>query len=71
MEHPEQELTGTVTAGVEFGCRMLGRYQLVGGPRDLLVPGALVRVTGRPDPTMITTAQQGTPFVVSAAEPLP
>jgi hypothetical protein len=70
MEHPDQQLTGTVTAGVEHGCLMLGRYQLIGGPRDVLRPGARVRVVGRPAPRMITTAQQGTPFLVSTAEPL-
>ena len=63
-------LSGTVTAGVEYGCLLLDRYQLVGGPRELLTPGTRVRVTGRPDPTLRTTAQQGTPFVVSAVEPL-
>ena len=70
MTHPDQELTGIIGAGVEPGCLMLGRYQLIGGPRDLLKPGVRVRVNGRAEPTMITTAQQGTPFVVTSAEPL-
>lgn len=71
MEYPDQELTGTVSAGVEYGCLLLGRYQLIGGPRDVLRPGARVKVVGRPQPRMITTAQQGTPFVVTAAEAVP
>ena len=66
----ERVVCGTVTAGVELGCLMLAGYQLVGGPRELLRPGATVRVTGRPAPDMITTAQQGVPFVVTTAEPL-
>jgi hypothetical protein len=63
-------LTGTVEAGVEAGCLLLRGYQLIGGPRDLLRPGARVRVTGRPAPRLMTTAQQGTPFVVERAEPI-
>lgn len=66
----EQVVTGTVTAGVEYGCRLLNGYQLVGGPRELFPPGTRIRVTGHPDPHLMTTAQQGTPFVVRTAEPL-
>ncbi len=66
----ERVVCGTVTAGVELGCLMLAGYQLVGGPRELLRPGATVRVTGHPEPDMITFAQQGVPFVVTTAEPL-
>ena len=60
-------LTGTVTAGVEAGCVLLDRYLLVGGPRELLRAGATVTVTGRVQPDLMTTCQQGTPFVVESA----
>jgi hypothetical protein len=55
---------------VEAGCLLLRGHQLIGGPRDVLRPGARVRVTGRPAPRLRTTAQQGTPFLVDRAEPL-
>ncbi|MEV0156203.1 hypothetical protein AB0H57_21085 [Micromonospora sp. NPDC050686] len=60
-------LTGTVAAGVEPNCLLLDGYLLVGGPRDVLRPGAKVTVEGRVQPDMMTTCQQGTPFVVEAA----
>ncbi|MGW0216228.1 hypothetical protein ACWDXH_17745 [Micromonospora chokoriensis] len=60
-------LSGTVQGGVEPGCVLLDGYLLLGGPRDVLTPGARVEVTGRVEPGMMTTCQQGTPFVVSAA----
>ena len=60
-------LTGTVQAGVEPNCLLLDGNLLIGGPRDLLKPGARVTVTGRPQPGMMTTCQQGTPFVVESA----
>ncbi|MFC8846123.1 MULTISPECIES: hypothetical protein [unclassified Micromonospora] len=60
-------LTGTVEAGVEPGCRLLDGYQLIGGPADVLVAGAKVEVTGRAQPDMLTTCQQGIPFVVESA----
>lgn len=65
-----QVVSGTVMAGVEYGCLMLHGYQLIGGPRELFPPGTRIRVTGRPAPRLMTTAQQGTPFVVTSAEPL-
>ena len=40
-------LTGTVQAGVEPNCLLLDGYLLIGGPRDVLKPGARVTVTGR------------------------
>ncbi|TDC24892.1 hypothetical protein E1211_31355 [Micromonospora sp. 15K316] len=61
------ELTGTVVAGVEPNCLLLDGYLLIGGPRDVLAVGAEVTVTGRVQPGMMTTCQQGTPFVVEAA----
>ncbi|WP_431904241.1 hypothetical protein [Micromonospora carbonacea] len=60
-------LTGTVEAGVEPGCRLLDGYQLVGGPADVLAAGAKVEVTGRAQPDLLTTCQQGIPFVVESA----
>ncbi|NBE81401.1 hypothetical protein [Micromonospora rubida] len=60
-------LTGTVEAGVEPGCRLLGGHQLVGGPADVLTPGTKVTVTGQAKPDMMTTCQQGIPFVVESA----
>ncbi|MCI4064284.1 hypothetical protein MRQ36_17450 [Micromonospora sp. R77] len=62
-------LTGTVQGGVEPNCLLLDGNLLIGGPRDLLRPGAKVTVTGRPQPDMMTTCQQGTPFVVESARP--
>ena len=60
-------LTGTVVAGVEPNCVLLDGYLLVGGPRDVLRPGRKVTVSGRVEPGMMTTCQQGTPFVVESA----
>jgi hypothetical protein len=60
-------ISGTIQRGVEPNCLMIDGYQLVGGPRDVLVPGARVTVTGQPQPDMMTTCQQGTPFAVESA----
>lgn len=62
-------LTGTVRAGVEPNCLLLDSYLLVGGPRDQLRAGARVTVTGRVQADLVTTCQQGTPFVVESAKP--
>jgi hypothetical protein len=62
-------LTGTLQAGVEPGCLLLDGNLLVGGPRDVLKAGARVTVTGRTQPDLMTTCQQGTPFVVDTAKP--
>ncbi|MFI9641912.1 hypothetical protein ACIG87_17905 [Micromonospora sp. NPDC051925] len=61
------ELTGTVESGVEPGCLLLDGHQLVGGPKDVLVAGARVSVTGRAQPDLMSTCQQGVPFVVESA----
>lgn len=61
------ELTGTVAAGVEPNCLLLDGYLLLGGPRDVLTPGARVTVSGRVKPDVMTTCQQGTPFMVESA----
>lgn len=60
-------ITGTVTAGVEPGCLLIGEYLLVGGPRDVIKAGTTLTVTGRPQPDLMTTCQQGTPFLVDTA----
>lgn len=60
-------LTGTVTEGVEPNCLLLDGYLLVGGPRDVVRAGARLSVTGRPEPGLMTTCQQGTPFRVESA----
>ncbi|MBM0231969.1 hypothetical protein JNW91_08900 [Micromonospora sp. STR1_7] len=62
-------LTGTVTSGVEPNCLLLDGYLLLGGPRDVLRAGAKVTVTGRVEPGLMTTCQQGTPFQVETARP--
>jgi len=71
-----QTITGTVTSGVEPGCLLL-----TGGSESYLLifedaalrarakVGARITVTGLADPTMMTTCQQGTPFVVASVRP--
>ena len=65
-------LTGTVEAGVEAGCLLLQAsgvlHRLVGATQGL-APGQRVTVQGRPDPALLTTCQQGTPFVVTSSAP--
>jgi hypothetical protein len=63
-------LVGTVTAGVEANCVLLDNFLLLGGPRDVLRPGKRVSVTGRVQTSVMTTCQQGTPFLVESAKPL-
>ena len=62
-------VTGVIAAGVEPNCLLLDGYLLVDGPRELLRSGARVSVTGRVQPDLMTTCQQGTPFVVESAKP--
>lgn len=71
-----QTLTGTVAHGVEPDCLMLtsaaGVHQLIisdAAARTAAAVGASVTVVGRPDPRMMTTCQQGTPFVVTQVRP--
>ncbi len=64
-----QTLTGTITAGVEPNCLLLeDRLLIFSDPelRSAAKAGATVTVTGRVEPGMMTTCQQGTPFVVTA-----
>ncbi|MFI1988414.1 hypothetical protein [Actinoplanes sp. NPDC020271] len=70
-------ITGTVASGVEPNCTLL---QETGGGTRLLVfkdeslrasaaPGSKVSVTGTPQPGMMSTCQQGEPFLVSSVTP--
>jgi hypothetical protein len=70
----ELTVTGTVREGVEPDCLLLeaeqgGPYLLIGGERGELQAGARVKVTGRADPDLVSTCQQGEPLVVSSIEP--
>jgi hypothetical protein len=61
------EISGTIVAGVEMGCKLIDQYLLMPGPginRDDLRVGAAVTVRGRVQQGMMTTCQQGTPFEV-------
>jgi hypothetical protein len=68
-------LTGTLQDGVEPNCTLLNtpgkQYLLVGVKRAALpsTAGATVTVIGTPDPGLVTTCQQGTPFRVSSVQP--
>ncbi len=62
-------LTGTVQAGVEPNCFLLDGNLLVGAPRGALKAGARVTVTGHSQPDLMTTCQQGVPFVVESVRP--
>ena len=65
------ELRGTVESGVEAGCLILQAgdktYNLIGGDREVVKPGAKVVVRGSEKPDMVTTCQQGVPFQVVEA----
>jgi len=67
-------VVGDVIEGVEKGCYLLR----VSGGKDLLLIGASlqqiraggrIRVTGRVEPGLVTTCQQGVPFIVSDVSP--
>ncbi|MEU8607846.1 hypothetical protein AB0C29_07580 [Actinoplanes sp. NPDC048791] len=61
-------LTGTIAAGVEPNCLLLDDHLLIiNDPeqRAAAKPGASVTVTGRVEQGMMTTCQQGTPFIVA------
>lgn len=69
-------LTGTVMEGVEHGCRLLTSggttYVLLVAAnveREQIPVGARVTVRGQPEPDMMTTCQQGTPFTVTEVLP--
>jgi hypothetical protein len=72
---PQAEITvvGTVEEGVEHGCTILrsgeALYQLMGSTDPLIVIGARISVTGKTNPGLVTTCQQGTPLQVIAVRP--
>ncbi|MET7423083.1 hypothetical protein [Dactylosporangium sp. NPDC005555] len=63
-------VSGEVVEGVEPGCLLLRTsgtlYLLIGGDRAALQAGKRVTVTGSPQPGMMSTCQQGTPFQVTS-----
>lgn len=64
-----ETISGTISPGVEPDCLLLdGRLLIVGDSKlkAAVKPGATVTVTGRAAEGMMTTCQQGTPFVVTA-----
>ncbi|WP_433080126.1 hypothetical protein ACQP1P_42145 [Dactylosporangium sp. CA-052675] len=69
---PLVSVRGTVKDGVEPGCVLLTTdketYLLLGGDRESMKSGKTLTVYGTPEPTMMTTCQQGTPFRVSRVE---
>ena len=70
---PGITITGTPTEGVENGCIVMQSgatlYLLLGGDRSVLMSGRPVVVRGTPDPGLMTTCQQGTPFRVTEVKP--
>lgn len=62
-------LTGIPTAGVEARCWLLDGYLLIGVPTALLDTGQRITVTGRAEPGLMTTCQQGIPLRVESAVP--
>ena len=69
----EITVVGVVEEGVEHGCKLLRAgdqlYQLVGSASTLIKSGARLSVRGRPNPGLLTTCQQGTPFQVAEVQP--
>ena len=66
-------ITGTVAAGVEQGCLILqgaaATHLLIfddPAMRSEAKEGVRVTVVGRPEPGMMTTCQQGIPFIVAS-----
>ncbi|GIM98091.1 hypothetical protein [Paractinoplanes toevensis] len=71
-----QTITGTVEAGVEPNCLLLqdgkGSHLLVfddAAMRADVGVGKKVTLTGRSEPTMMSTCQQGIPFIVTSVTP--
>ncbi|WP_305788821.1 hypothetical protein [Symbioplanes lichenis] len=65
-------LSGTIEAGVEPNCLILGKHLLVfkdPALQSAAKAGASVTVTGRVATGMMTTCMQGTPFEVTAIRP--
>ncbi|MEU7905148.1 hypothetical protein [Actinoplanes sp. NPDC049118] len=67
-EPGSKTITGTITAGVEPGCLLLDDHLLIikdAALKPVAKVGASVTATGHAEPGMMTTCQQGTPFVVT------
>ncbi len=66
-------ITGTPTEGVENGCIVMQSgdtlYLLLGAEPGALMTGRPVVVRGTPEPGLMTTCQQGTPFRVTEVRP--
>jgi hypothetical protein len=70
-----QTITGTVTAGVEPGCLLLadssGSHLLIFDDPAMRADapvGSKVKINGKSDPGMMSTCQQGVPFIVVSVE---
>ena len=67
-ETGSKTLSGKITAGVEPGCLLLDDHLLIFDDpalKSAAKAGATVTVTGRAEKGMMTTCQQGTPFIVT------
>jgi hypothetical protein len=71
-----ETITGTVESGVEPGCLLLqdgmGSHLLVfddAAMRADAAVGKKVTLSGRSEPTMMSTCQQGIPFIVTSVTP--
>jgi hypothetical protein len=71
----EMTVTGELQEGVEAGCTLLRTsgvlYLLIGGDRSKMQGSTSAKVTvkGKPEPGLMTTCQQGTPFRVTEMRP--
>jgi hypothetical protein len=70
-----ETISGTVTAGVEPNCLVLqdakGSHLLIFDDSALRADAAVgsrVTLTGRSDPSMMSTCQQGVPFLVTSVK---
>ena len=70
-----QTITGTVTAGVEPNCLLLqdgsGTHLLVFDDPAMRADapvGKKVTISGKSDPSMMSTCQQGVPFIVASVK---
>jgi hypothetical protein len=71
-----ETITGTVQEGVEPNCRLIqdnsGSYLLVfddASLRSQAVVGKKITASGRSEPKMMSTCQQGIPFIVTSLSP--
>lgn len=69
------KITGTVVAGVEFGCLILkaddgGQYLLIGGDPRVITVGAILRITGYARNDVASYCMQGQAFQVAWVEVL-